>query len=53
MSETRKLVAIQAADLAGFSRLASADEDGALVGFRSLRSDGRVLKRTGDGCRQP
>ncbi|RWF78803.1 MAG: adenylate/guanylate cyclase domain-containing protein [Mesorhizobium sp.] len=59
MSENRKLVAILAADVVGYSRLASADEDRTLARLRALRSDlidptiavhhGRVIKRTGDG----
>ena len=59
MTETRKLAAILAADVVGFSRLASADEDRTLARLRALRSDlidptmavhhGRVVKRTGDG----
>src|SRR5271163_3619821 len=59
MVETRKLVAILAADVVGFSRLAGADEDRTLARLRALRSDlidptiavhrGRVVKRTGDG----
>ena len=59
MAETRKLAAILAADVAGYSKLASADEERTLARFRSLRSDlidptialhhGRVVKRTGDG----
>ena len=58
MSETRKLAAILAADVVGFSRLTGADEDGTLARLRALRSDlidptidvhnGRVVKRTGD-----
>ncbi|HEY3621209.1 MAG TPA: hypothetical protein VGL12_02220 [Roseiarcus sp.] len=47
----RKIAAILVADVVGYSRLAGADEDRTLVGFRSLRSDGRVLKRTGDEYR--
>ena len=57
--ETRKLVAILAADIAGYSRLVGADEDRTLARLRGLRSDlidpaisvhhGRVVKRTGDG----
>ncbi|RWC50631.1 MAG: adenylate/guanylate cyclase domain-containing protein [Mesorhizobium sp.] len=60
MSETRKLAAILAADVVGYSRLASADEDRTLARLRALRSDlidptiavhnGRVIKRTGDGA---
>src|SRR5476649_1172259 len=60
ISETRKLAAILAADVVGFSRLTSADEDRTLARLRALRSDlidptiavhnGRVFKRTGDGA---
>ena len=59
MTETRKLAAILAADVVGYSRLVGADEDRTLARLRSLRSDlidptvtaheGRVVKRTGDG----
>ena len=59
MSETRKLAAILAADVVGYSRLTSADEDRTLARLRALRSDlidptiavhkGRIVKRTGDG----
>ena len=59
MAETRKLVAILAADVVGYSRLAGSDEDRTLSRLRGLRSDlvdpaiaayrGRVVKRTGDG----
>src|ERR1700733_928186 len=59
MSETRKLAAILAADVVGYSRLAGADEERTLARLRALRSDlidptiavhhGRVVKRTGDG----
>lgn len=59
MTEQRKLAAILAADVVGFSRLAGADEDRTLARLRALRSDlvdpaisihnGRVVKRTGDG----
>src|SRR5271166_2345193 len=60
MAESRKLVAILAADVVGFSRLAGVDEDRTLARLRALRSDlidptisvhhGRVVKRTGDGA---
>jgi len=60
MPETRKLAAILAADVVGYSRLASTDEDRILARLRALRSDlidpaiavhhGRVVKRTGDGA---
>src|SRR3954470_22689051 len=59
MSENRKLAAIMAADVVGYSRLAGADEDRTLARLRALRSDlidptiavyhGRMVKRTGDG----
>src|SRR5471030_1274359 len=59
MAENRKLAAILASDVVGFSRLADADEDRILARLRALRSDlidptiavhnGRVVKRTGDG----
>src|SRR5688572_17594466 len=60
MVESRKLAAILAADVVGFSRLAGADEDRTLARLRALRSDlidptisvynGRIVKRTGDGA---
>lgn len=59
MAETRKIAAILAADVVGFSRLTGADEDGTLAALRALRAEhtdpmiaahnGRVFKRTGDG----
>jgi adenylate cyclase len=59
MTETRKLAAILAADVVGYSRLTGSDEDRTLARLRALRSDlidptvavhnGRVVKRTGDG----
>jgi adenylate cyclase len=59
MTEKRKLAAILAADVVGFSRLAGSDEERTLARPRALRSDlidptiavhhGRVVKRTGDG----
>jgi class 3 adenylate cyclase len=61
MPETR--AAILAADVAGYSRLAAADEERTLARMRALRSDlfdptialhhGRVVKRTGDVSRGP
>jgi adenylate cyclase len=55
----RKIAAIVVADIVGYSRLASADEDRTLSRLRGLRSDlidpaidahhGRIVKRTGDG----
>jgi adenylate cyclase len=60
MAETRKIAAILAADVVGFSRMASADEDRTLARLRALRADlidptidgqnGHVFKRTGDGA---
>src|SRR5271154_6331410 len=60
MLERRKIAAILAADVVGFSRMASADEDRTLARLRALRADvidpiiasqnGRVFKRTGDGA---
>ena len=59
MAESRKLAAILAADVVGFSRLTGTDEEGTLARLRTLWSDliaptiavhnGRVVKRTGDG----
>ncbi len=56
MAGTRKLAAILAADVVGYSKLASADEDRTLARLRALRSDlidptvavhnGRIVKRT-------
>ena len=60
MTATRKLAAILAADVIGFSRMAGVDEDRTLARLQALRSDlidptisvhnGRVIKRTGDGA---
>ena len=60
MTETRKLAAILAADVVGYSQLAGADEERTLARLRALRSDlidptvalhhGRIVKRTGDGA---
>jgi len=59
MTATRRLAAILAADVAGYSRLIGADEEGTLNQLRSIRTDvidpkisehrGRVVKTTGDG----
>ena len=59
MAETRKLAAILAADVAGYSKLAGSDEERTHARLRALRSDlidptiavhhGRIVKRTGDG----
>ena len=55
----RKLAAILAADVVGFSRLIGADEEGTLDRLNSIRREllyptvkthhGRVFKNTGDG----
>ena len=60
MVESRKLAAILAADIVGYSRLTSVDEDRTLARVRALRKElvdpviatnrGRVVKRTGDGA---
>src|ERR1700739_741016 len=59
MSQTRRLAAILAADVAGYSRLMGADEEGTLERLRAIRSEltdpqfathrGRIVKTTGDG----
>ena len=59
MSQTRRLAAILAADVAGFSRLIGADEEGTLNRLRAMRTEvidpriieyrGRIVKTTGDG----
>ena len=59
MSQTRRLAAILAADVAGYSRLMGADEEGTLERLKALRCDlvdpkiaehhGRIVKTTGDG----
>jgi len=59
MSAPRKLAAILAADVAGYSRLIGLDEEGTLDRLRNLRRElinptislhrGRVVKTTGDG----
>src|SRR5689334_9959829 len=59
MSQTRRLAAILAADVAGYSRLIGADEEGTLNRLRSIREHiidpkitehrGRIVKTTGDG----
>ena len=59
MSQTRRLVAILAADVAGYSRLMEADEEGTLARLRAIRTElfdpaiaahnGRLVKTTGDG----
>jgi adenylate cyclase len=56
---SRRLAAILAADVAGYSRLMEADEEGTLARLKSLRRDvidpkialwkGRIVKTTGDG----
>ena len=59
MSATRRLAAILAADVAGYSRLIGADESGTLQALKAIRAElidpkiathnGRLVKTTGDG----
>ena len=59
MSRTRRLAAILAADVAGYSRLMEADEEGTLERLEAQRRElldpriaehkGRIVKTTGDG----
>ena len=59
MTATRRLAAILAADVAGYSRLIGDDEEGTLSALKALRAElidpsiaghhGRIVKTTGDG----
>jgi TolB-like protein/class 3 adenylate cyclase len=59
MTATRRLAAILAADVAGYSRLIGADEGGTLTRIKTIRTElidptiaahnGRLVKTTGDG----
>ena len=59
MKQIRRLAAILAADVVGYSRLIGMDEEGTLNRLRSIRADiidpkitqnrGRIVKTTGDG----
>jgi adenylate cyclase len=59
MTATRRLAAILAADVAGYSRLIGADESGTLQTLKAIRAEmidptiathnGRLVKTTGDG----
>jgi adenylate cyclase len=59
MSQTRRLAAILAADVVGYSRLMGVDEEGTLERLQALRRElvdpkiaehhGRIVKTTGDG----
>src|SRR5215472_16438219 len=59
MTATRRLAAILAADVAGYSRLMGVDEEGTLERLKALRREfvdpkiaehkGRLVKTTGDG----
>jgi adenylate cyclase len=59
MTQTRRLAAILAADVAGYSRLIGADEGGTLRNLKTIRKElvdpaiashhGRLVKTTGDG----
>jgi adenylate cyclase len=56
----RRLAAILAADVAGYSRLMGVDEEGTLAALKAIRRDlvdlkikehcGRIVKTTGDGA---
>ena len=60
MNQTRRLAAILAADVAGYSRLMGADEEGTLAALKAIRRDlgdpkvkehrGRIVKTTATGC---
>jgi len=59
VTQTRRLAAILAADVAGYSRLIGADEGGTLQALKAIRAElidptiaahnGRLVKTTGDG----
>ena len=59
MTATRRLAAILAADVAGYSRLMGGDEEGTLAALKAIRRElgdpkiaehrGRIVKTTGDG----
>ena len=59
MSQTRRLAAILAADVAAYSRLMAADEEGTLAALKAIRRElsdpkvkehrGRIVRTTGDG----
>src|SRR5580692_5509733 len=59
MAATRRLAAILAADVVGYSRLMGADEEGTLERLKAIRRElvdprmvehrGRIVKTTGDG----
>ena len=59
MTATRRLAAILAADVAGYSRMMGVDEEGTLRALKAIRAElidptiaahnGRLVKTTGDG----
>src|SRR5260370_6342033 len=59
MSQSRRLAALLASDVAGYSRLMGADEEGTIERLKALRLElldpkiaehhGRIVKTTGDG----
>jgi adenylate cyclase len=61
VTTTRRLAAILAADVAGYSRLIGEDEEGTLERLKAIRNElidpkiaehrGRIVKTTGDGLR--
>jgi class 3 adenylate cyclase len=56
MSQTRRLAAILAADVAGYSRLMGADEEGTLERLKALRRelvDPKIAEHRGASSRPP
>jgi adenylate cyclase len=61
MTATRRLAAILAADVAGYSRLIGADEEGTLERLKAIRAEviepkiaehrGRIVRTAGNGLR--
>jgi adenylate cyclase len=61
MNQTRRLAAILAADVIGYSRLMGADEEGTLERLKALRRElldprvaehhGHIVKNNGEGLR--
>jgi adenylate cyclase len=62
MNQTRRLAAVLAADVVGYSRLMGSDEEGTLERLKALRRElldpkvaehhGRIVKNNGDGLRK-
>jgi hypothetical protein len=53
MAENRKLAAILAADVVGYSRLAGSDEDRILARLRALRSDPAIGQEKAQRAMKP